>query len=151
MKIVFRLLGVFLTQTVVLCLDFYASFQVNNLLHRFVCNSQLLMNHLCKCGVQHIFLLLAVLWLKMPSLPSCPSLNFLLGNSTSHCLSSHLLYKRALSWNSVTCLSEQYCHTRREPRTAWNPSAAEWWNRKQHEISRPTKRWHVSQKNWSFS
>lgn len=74
MKIVFHLLRVFLMQAVVLCLDFYASFQVNNLLHRFVCNSQLLMNHLCKCGVQHIFLLLAVLWLKMPSLPSCPSL-----------------------------------------------------------------------------
>lgn len=74
MKIVFHLLGVFLLQTMVLCLDFYASFQVNNFSCRFVCNSKLLTNHLHKCGVQLIFLLLPVLWLKMPSLPSCPSL-----------------------------------------------------------------------------
>lgn len=150
MEIVFHLLGGFLLETMVLCLDFYASFQVSKLSHRLVCNSQLLTNHLHKCGVQCNLLLLAVLWLKMPSLPGFPSVSAL-SNSTSHCLSSHLLYKWALSWNSVTCLSEQYCHTRREPRTAWNPSAAEWWNRKQRETSRSTKRWHVSQKNRSFS
>lgn len=91
------LLGEFLLQIMVLCLDFYASFPVSKLSHRFVSNSHLLTNHLHKCGVQHNFLLLPVLWLKMPSLPSCPSFSTSFWITVPH-----------IPWAATCCRSEHY-------------------------------------------